>query len=129
VKTYLLDTQAILHWLSGNKKLGRSARKIMEDPRSELLVSVVSSWEIGIKYALGKVTLPDPPERYLPRRFQEHAFTLITLEHMEALAAAALPLHHDDPFDRALIAQANARNAVLISGDAAFEDYAVRTVW
>jgi PIN domain nuclease of toxin-antitoxin system len=129
VKSYLLDTQAILYWLSGNKKLGRAAKKAIEDSRSELLVSVVSSWEIGIKYALGKVSLPESPERYLPQRYQQHGFTPITLEHVEALSAAALPFHHDDPFDRALIAQAIARKAVLISGDAAFDDYDVTTVW
>jgi PIN domain nuclease of toxin-antitoxin system len=126
---YLLDTHAILYWLSGNKKLGRDARKVMESSTSELLVSVVSTWEIGIKYNLGKLTLPESPERYLPRRYQQHGFTLITLEHMEALAAASLPHHHDDPFDRALVAQAKIRKATLVSGDSAFDDYPVRTIW
>ena len=129
MKRYLLDTHALLFWLSGSKKLGRAAHRLMEDPRSELLVSVVSTWEIGIKFALGKLRLPDAPERYLPARFREHGFVLITLEHMEALSAAALPQHHDDPFDRALIAQSIARGAPIISGDAAFEAYDVETVW
>jgi PIN domain nuclease of toxin-antitoxin system len=128
-KTYLLDTQAVLYWLSGSKKLGPRARKVMEDGRSELLLSVVSTWEIGIKHAIGKLTLPAAPERYLPGKLQEHGFTLITLEHLEALAAAALPMHHDDPFDRALIAQAVIRKATLISGDSAFDDYQVETLW
>lgn len=129
MKRYLLDTHALLFWLSGGKKLGRAAFRLMEDPRNELLVSVVSTWEIGIKFALGKLKLPDSPERYLPAKFREHGFVLISLEHMEALAAAALPQHHDDPFDRALVAQSIARGAPIVSRDGAFEEYDVETIW
>jgi PIN domain nuclease of toxin-antitoxin system len=129
MKRYLLDTQALLYWFSGNRKLGSSARKVMEDSKNELLVSVVTSWEIGIKYALGKLSLPGAPERYLPAAYKAHQLSPIGFEHAEALAAGSLPLHHDDPFDRGLIAQAISRNLTVITGDGAFDAYPVRTIW
>src|SRR4051812_46873983 len=102
----LLDTNAFLYWTAGGKKLSARARKAIENPRNEILLSSVSSWEIAIKHALGKLDLPEPPRKFVLARLALHAIGGLSFEHSDALAVADLPEHHDDPFDRALIAQA-----------------------
>lgn len=127
--TYLLDTQAFLFWVSGSPKLGRGARAAMEKARSELLFSAASSWEIAIKHGLGKLKLPDTPERFVPAQLRAHRIAGIPVEHVEALCVARLPPIHDDPFDRLLIAQAKIRKVPVVTVDARFEQYGVDVVW
>jgi PIN domain nuclease of toxin-antitoxin system len=127
--TYLLDTQAFLFWVSGSPKLGRAARIAMERGKSELLLSAVSSWEIAIKYALGKLKLPDAPERFVPAQLRAHRIHAIALDHAEALSVARLPAVHDDPFDRVLVAQAISRKVAVITADSRFEEYGVKVLW
>jgi PIN domain nuclease of toxin-antitoxin system len=129
VKRLLLDTQAFLYWTAGAKKLSPRARKSIEDPRNEILLSAVSSWEIAIKYGLGKLTLPEPPGKFVPSRMARHTISGISFEHSDALAIAALPSIHDDPFDRALIAQALARKLIVVTSDERFEAYGVSVEW
>ena len=88
----------------------------------------MSAWEIGIKHALGKLTLPEDPAKYLPKTFARWSITPIPLEYPEALAAALLPPIHEDPFDRAIIAQAIARKVPILTSDARFEEYGVRVI-
>ena len=94
-----------------------------------MLLSAISSWEIAIKHALGKLTLPDPPAKFVPARTARHALTGLAFEHADALAMAALPDYHDDPFDRALIAQALERGLPIVTSDPRFEGYGVEVVW
>jgi PIN domain nuclease of toxin-antitoxin system len=129
MKSLLLDTNAFLFWTAGAKKLSTRARKLIEDPRSELLLSAVSSWEIAIKFSLGKLKLPEPPQKFVPSRMSRHGITGIAFEHTDALAVALLPELHDDPFDRALIAQALERDLPIITSDARFEAYGVAVEW
>ena len=129
MKRVLLDTVAFLYWTAGGKKLSPRARKIVEDPRNELLLSAVSSWEIAIKYGLGKLDLPEPPAKFVPSRMARHAIEGLAFEHTDALAVATLPDLHDDPFDRALIAQALARDLSIITSDGRFDDYGVVVEW
>ena len=126
---YLVDTQAFLFWVAGSPKLGRVARAAMKQGKSELLFSAACSWEIAIKYALGKLKLPDVPERFVPAQLRAHRIEAIPLEHTEALSVARLPMHHDDPFDRVLVAQALSRKVAVITGDSRFEDYGVKVLW
>jgi len=129
MKGVLLDTNTFLFWTAGAKKLSAKARKVIEDPRNELFLSAVSSWEIAIKYALGKLELPESPPKFVPSRMVRHGITGIAFEHTDALAVAALPDLHDDPFDRALIAQALERELVIVTSDARFEAYGVDIEW
>ena len=129
MKRLLLDTSAFLFWTSGGKKLSVRARKAMADPRNELLLSAVSSWEIAIKYRLGKLSLPEPPGRFVPARMSKHAFIGLAFEHTDALAVATLPDLHDDPFDRALIAQALERKLPVVTADERFAEYGVAIEW
>jgi PIN domain nuclease of toxin-antitoxin system len=89
----------------------------------------VSSWEIAIKFALGKLVLPEPPQKFVPSRMTRHGITGIAFEHTDALAVAMLPDLHDDPFDRALIAQALERDLAIITSDDRFESYGVIVEW
>jgi PIN domain nuclease of toxin-antitoxin system len=128
-KRLLLDTNVFLYWTAGGKKLSARARKAIENPNCEVLLSAVSSWEIAIKHALGKLSLPDLPAKFVPSRMSAHAISGLAFEHSDALAIGSLPDHHDDPFDRALIAQARERNLPIVSSDTRFEDYGVPVVW
>ncbi len=117
----LLDTHAYLWWLADDPKLGAEAREGLADPAAIVYVSAASVWEIAIKRQLGKLELEgDPVEEIWSNGFVELPMTA-----RHADRAGRLPRHHDDPFDRMLIAQAELEHLTLVSRDAAFEDYAV----
>jgi PIN domain nuclease of toxin-antitoxin system len=102
--------------------------RIVEDPRTDLLVSAVSSWEIAIKHALGRLPLPDAPERYVPDRMRAIGAVPVAIEHGHALAVDSLPPVHRDPFDRLLVAQASALGATLLTADPVLTEYPVETM-
>lgn len=110
-------------------RLSNSAQSILADPDQRLLLSAVSSWEIAIKYALGRLHLPEPPADYVPSRIASTRLTAINVEHSHALHAGALPLHHRDPFDRLLIGQAAELAIPLMTSDRVFDQYNVEVVW
>lgn len=123
----LLDTQVLLWAAVDPDRLGETS-DVLEDADNELLVSAASSWEIAIKYALDKLPLPEPPERYVPHLLRELGATPIAIDHVHALAVAGLPHHHRDPFDRMLIAQAQLLHVPIITADAALDAYDVDVV-
>lgn len=123
----LLDTHIWLWMLTEPARLGE-ARSAIEDPDSSLFLSAASSWEIAIKYNLGRLPLPEPPERYVPERIRSSAVTAMPVEHAHALAVAALPDHHRDPFDRILIAQAIVEGMPIVTADRAMADYDVEVI-
>jgi len=94
-----------------------------------LLFSAASSWEIALKYAQGKLALPDPPSRDVPSRLQGSGVTPIPVQHAHALRVAELPLHHRDPFDRLLVAQSQLERAPLLTVDEKLRAYDVELVW
>jgi PIN domain nuclease of toxin-antitoxin system len=115
-------------WLqTAPDRLGEHLR-LVEDLHNSLALSAASSWEIAIKYQLGKLPLPEPPERYLPRRLQAIGARAIAVEHSHALAVASLPPLHRDPFDRLLVAQALLLDLTLVTADQAVADYPAPTV-
>jgi PIN domain nuclease of toxin-antitoxin system len=95
------------------------------DPDTTILLSVASSWEIAIKYALGKLPLPTPPAEYVPSRMERSGTSGLAIEHEHALRVAALPPHHRDPFDRMLVAQAQIESLPILTADAVFDAYEV----
>lgn len=123
----LLDTHIFLWLQTEPERLGESLR-LVQDERTELLLSAVSSWEIAIKYQLGKLPLPEPPERYVPERMRAIDAQGVALEHPHALAVAALPALHRDPFDRVLVAQALLLGLTIVTADPSVAQYAVPTV-
>jgi len=94
-----------------------------------MFLSAASAWEIAIKFASGKLRLPEPPAAYVVRRMADQGVRPIAVSHQHALAVASLPPHHRDPFDRLLVAQANLEDMVLISSDRIFLNYSVQLLW
>lgn len=123
----LLDTHVFLWLLAEPERLGRQL-SVVEDRASELLVSAVSSWEIVIKHGLGRLSLPEPPDRYVPDRIRAIGATALTIEHAHALAVAALPALHSDPFDRLLVAQAKLLGVEIVTADPVIARYPVGTL-
>jgi PIN domain nuclease of toxin-antitoxin system len=122
---YLIDTPCWLWLQSFPEKLSASTLALLANPQHELLLSAASVWEIAIKCALGKLVLPLPPEEYVPLRMQQSATSPLPITQLHALRAASLPRHHDDPFDRLLIAQAKSEEIAIVTLDPAFHAYEV----
>ncbi len=125
---FLLDTHC---WLWLQTERGRFPADLLEtlaDPATQRYLSAASVWEIAIKYATGKLPLPEPPAIYVPERMRLSRFVGLAITDTHALAAAALPPHHRDPFDRVLVAQARIEGLNLVTADAMLESYDVRTV-
>lgn len=123
----LLDTHIFLWLQTEPERLGESLR-IVQDERTELLLSAASSWEIAIKYRLGKLPLPELPERYVPARMRAIGAQAVAIEHSHALAVATLPALHRDPFDRLLVAQALLLGLTIMTADPSVAQYTVQTV-
>lgn len=125
----LLDTHCWLWMQADSKRLSQQARALLQDPENQLFLSAASSWEIAIKYALGKLPLPMPPLEYVLSRMESSGTLSLPVQHSHALHAGSLPLHHADPFDRLLIAQAQLENLRILTADAQFEAYEVDLLW
>lgn len=126
---FLLDTNVWLWSVLEPERIGRKAREAFADLSNEGFLSAVTSWEIAIKTAAGKLTLPEPPPSYVPRRMAEQGLRPLPISHPHALAVFALPDHHRDPFDRLLVAQAKLENLVLMTADRLLEKYPVDILW
>ncbi len=123
----LLDTHIFLWLHTEPERLGEHL-SAAEDPRNELLLSAVCSWEIAIKHALGRLPLPEPPQRYVPSLMRTIGAIALPIEHSHALAVAALPPLHGDPFDRLLIAQGQLLDVPILTADSLVAQYPVRTL-
>lgn len=128
MSSYLLDTHTWLWMLTEPDRLRPEIRELLTDPREELLLSAVSSWEIAIKYRLGRLPLPEPPMTYVPDRIRRTGVTLLAVEHDHALRVSELPERHRDPFDRLLICQAQALGIAVITTDPVFTGYDVDVI-
>lgn len=119
---FLLDSHVLLWWADKPEALSLDSRLALADGRNTVFVSVASIWELGIKQAAGKISLPEDIRTLIKvNRFDMLA---ITAEH--AIAATALPALHRDPFDRMLIAQANTEGLTLVTGDEMISKYDVK---
>ncbi len=123
----LLDTHIFL-WLQTEPERLGTHLALAEDPDQELLLSAASSWEISIKHGLGKLELPEPPERYVPSRMELSGISGLPIEHAHALAVSRLPPLHEDPFDRMIVAQAAALAVPVLTADATIARYDIDAV-
>lgn len=121
----LVDSHVLLWHLSDDPRLGPKATAAIEAQSAEVLISAVSLWEIAIKVGLGKLKAPED----LPERIEPLGFHLLDLAAEDAWRVRMLPHHHSDPFDRLLVAQAQAHALPIVTGDPAFADYDVRVIW
>jgi len=125
----LLDTHAFLWWITDDNQLSKQVRELIRDGRNKIFWSTASSWEVAIKYALGRLPLPDFPEKFLPNALVENRIESLPINDFHAYRAGRLPLHHRDPFDRMLIAQAQAESLTLLSDDPQFSRYGLKVIW
>ncbi|WP_219419136.1 type II toxin-antitoxin system VapC family toxin [Pseudonocardia nigra] len=118
----LLDTHVLLWWMAEMPRLGSAARAAIDSPETDVHISAVTVGEIEIKRALGKLDAPDD----MPEQMDRHGFTELPLTVRHAVAVRELPLHHKDPFDRMLVAQARVEGLTLVTADRAISKYDVR---
>lgn len=126
---YLLDTGVWLWSLWEPERISRRGRAILADLSQDVFLSAVTSWEVAIKSAAGKLHLPEAPGTYVPRRMADQGLRPLPVSHQHALAVFGLPDHHHDPFDRLLIAQANLEDMILITADRMVQKYPVEILW
>lgn len=125
----LLDTHALLWWLADNSALSQSARRVISETKNVIFVSAASAWEIATKVRLGKLPSAADLAADFSSQLERESMRMlpITVEH--AIRAGLLPGVHKDPFDRMLVAQAQAENMPLISNETLFDSYGVRRIW
>ena len=122
----LLDTHVFIWWDSDPDKLSQAVLEAIKDKSNTLFLSVISVLEMQIKKDIGKLTLRIPLANMLLEQEKKNQIKLLSLESRHILALEGLPLHHKDPFDRVIIAQANIEDLTLISYDSIFANYSVR---
>ena len=125
----LTDTHTFLWWALDDPGLSAPCRRIISDPDNTIFFSVASAWEISIKYQIGKLPLPEPPDIFLPARLEAGGFRVLTATLQHIIAIRHLPLIHRDPFDRLLVAQAQIENLPILTTDETIRQYAVQTIW
>jgi PIN domain nuclease of toxin-antitoxin system len=128
VNGFLLDTHVLLWFSQGDAQLSLRAREIITEDTNQLYFSVVSLWEITIKLNLGKLKINHTVEE-LYAFLEQLNIEILPIEQADLAQYLILPLHHRDPFDRLLIAQAIDRNLTLVSIDDAFQSYSVPLLW
>jgi len=125
----LLDTHALLWWLSDDPGLSPAARKTIAETRNTLFVSAASAWEIATKVRLGKLPTAADLASNFTDQVEREGFHLMVISAAHGIRAGLLPGPHKDPFDRMLIAQSQAENLPIISNESVFEAYGVRRLW
>lgn len=125
----LLDTHALIWWLAGDEALGLAAREAIADEANTVSVSAASAMEVATKYRIGKL----PDAALLARDFEaiiaSQGFAELPISVRHARLAGEMSIPHKDPFDRFLIAQAQAEDMVLVSNEQLFDAFAVKRLW
>ena len=125
----LLDTHAFLWLTSDAPELSTKAKKLYADPNNDFLLSLASLWEMAIKLQLGKLTLQQPFEKFIPLQLQENNIIQLDISFRHITKVTTLPRHHGDPFDRLIIAQALEEKLPLLNCDTAFDSYPIKRLW
>src|SRR5580704_1747192 len=125
----LLDTHTLLWWLEENPSLPRSARKLIANKSNDVLVSAASAWEVATKVRLGKLPIAIDLAHDFSAYLERERFETLAVSAEHGIRAGLLPGPHKDPFDRMLIAQAQAENIPIVSNEISFESYGVRLLW
>lgn len=125
----LLDTHAFLWFVLDDPQLSGTARTLISDPANEVEVSPASYWEIAIKIGLGKYALNEPYQPFIEDQIAGNQFRVLHIEPKHTAVLTALPLHHRDPFDRLLVAQAMVEQVPIVSADAVLDAYGITRQW
>jgi PIN domain nuclease of toxin-antitoxin system len=125
----LLDTCTFL-WIAGKPSaLSPRARELFQSPDHEVYLSAVSAWEIVAKHGLGRLPLPEPPERLVPSLRDLHGIEPLPIDEESILQVSRLPALHRDPFDRLLVCQAIVHGMTLLTQDGLIAQYPARVIW
>ena len=127
--TYLIDTCAFLWLAGGDPRLSVPARDCLVSGANRVAFSAASSWELAIKYRLGRLDLPDVPSRFIPEALRALSLEPLQVTHSHAVRVGDLPDHHRDPFDRLLAAQSLIEGHTIVSPDEIFDAYGVSRFW
>lgn len=125
----LLDTHSFLWFIGGDERLSSRAKEVISDLDNTAFLSTASLWEMAIKVNIGKLRLPEPFGGLIPEQLATNEIEVLRAELPHFTAYADLPLHHRDPFDRLLIAQAKTENLQIVGKDEKFEAYDVKLLW
>jgi PIN domain nuclease of toxin-antitoxin system len=125
----LLDTHAFLWWILDDEQLSSNARSTIRDARNELFLSAASGFEIAVKASLGKLDLPSDLGRFVAEQLGLNRIRQLPISMEHSLAVYDLPLHHRDPFDRLIVAQARVERLPVITIDPQFARYEVEVIW
>lgn len=125
----LLDTHALLWFYFADPKLSAAARAAIEAPENVKFVSAATHWEVAIKVGLSKLGLNEPFPDFVQHAIHDQGFLLLPVEPRHSAALIALPLHHRDPFDRMLVAQALVEGLPVVTCDPALALYPITRAW
>ncbi len=125
----LLDTQAFIWWLENSPRLSAAATGVIASDDVSLYLSAASGWEMAIKTKLGTLRIADEASRFVPRQMTINGVMPLSIHIEHALRAGELPLHHRDPFDRMLVAQAQIERLPIITDDPLIRQYDVEVIW
>jgi PIN domain nuclease of toxin-antitoxin system len=125
----LLDTCSFLWVVSSPAAVPAHMLQLFREPENEVFLSAASSWEIAIKYGLGKLSLSEPPERFVPAEREAHGIAPLAIDEESTLHLARLPALHRDPFDRLLVSQAIVHGLTIVTPDPLVTQYPARTIW
>jgi len=119
----------LIWWITSDKRLSEKAKALLITHRNTLCWSAASTWEVSIKYALGRLVLKEPPEDLFPLELNRNHIETLVITNEHAFLAGKLPPHHNDPLDRMLVAQARIESLGIISNDPKLELYDVDVFW
>jgi PIN domain nuclease of toxin-antitoxin system len=125
----ILDTQVLIWWANDVSNISDRVQSIIFDVNNELLVSLASIWGIQIKVSLGKLSLPRPLPDIIVTQIKENQIKIMQIELPHIYTLDRLPLHHRDPLDRIIIAQAMSEKISIASIDKAFDSYSIERIW
>jgi PIN domain nuclease of toxin-antitoxin system len=125
----LLDTHAFIWWANNDPLLSTPARIAVGDRANEIFLSSVSTWEMAIKVAIGKLSLSATVPIFVGSQVAQYRFVPLPISYDHTYQVETMTLHHNDPFDRLLIAQAIVENLVIVTCDSKFAPYAIQTLW
>ena len=126
---YLIDTHAFIWFITNDSRLGERAYEEISNIENEVVLSIASLWEMAIKASLGKLELGKPFRALIPRELVANEIGLLPIAPKHLSVVADLPLHHRDPFDRLIIAQAMIEGISVVSHDGDFPKYPIQIVW
>ena len=125
----LLDTCTFLWLIIDSPLLSSRAQELFASEENEVYLSAVSTWEIALKHSLGRLPLPESPQRFIPSQRDKHGIQTLPLDEESTLQLLRLPLLHHDPFDRMLVCQAIVQGLTILTPDDLVSQYPVRVIW